>query len=746
MKHVCPFTLIIAICLMAVGGRAYGASASLDPDDIVTVMKKVGDWQLDNLPEQSIVGGKMRPIDSAGWIRAAFFTGVMALYDTTGDRKYLDAAMSWAEANEWKPEKRPRHADDHCVGQTYAELYFIKQDPKMLAPISETFDAIVADPQRGPVVGWTRDVNWWWCDALYMAPPAMARLAAATGNRKYLECMNTMWWDVVGNLYDKEEHLFFRDDRYMEQPDGTWPLLSPNGKKIFWSRGNGWVMGGTVRVLQYMPQNFPDREKYITLFKEMAAKIASIQGDDGLWRASLLDPVAYPAPETSGSGFFCYAITWGINQGILDRDEYLPVVEKAWQGLAGAVDKDGRLGWVQQVGADPKSVVESDSMEYGTGALLLAGSELVKLDLPVLKASNPLEIARPGEVMSIPLKKLGLPEHWNGRVALRAVKANRVVPSQVVDTDSDGKPDELVFQTAIGANAQRAVAVQIAPRTMPKKGSKVHAMFVPTRYDDFAWENDRIAFRMYGPALQNTDTKEKLISSGIDVWAKSVDKLVIEEWYQPGVNYHKDTGEGLDFYKVGPARGCGGLAVWDGGKMHLSENYTDWKIVANGPIRTIFDLTFAPWDVNGKKVSEVKRVTLDAGSNLNRFDSFFKTDGKAKPLEYAVGLTIAKVDNRAVVADKAAGRLAVWEPAGTNGNLGMAVVADPATVVDIVEAEGHNLVIAKTGPDGHATFYAGAGWDKSEQFSSAEEWNEYVETFAKRLATPIEVSVVKTKK
>ncbi len=224
MRNFCPFTLIIAICLIAIGGRAYGASAGLDADEIVAVMKKVGDWQLANLPEQSIVGGRMRHIDSAGWIRAAFYTGVMALYDTTGDRKYLDAAMSWAEANEWKPEKRPRHADDHCVGQTYAELYFIKQDPKMLGPISETFDVIVADPKRGPDIGWTRDVNWWWCDALYMAPPAMARLAAATGKQKYLKTMNTMWWDVVDNLYDEEEHLFFRDARYMEQPDGTRPL------------------------------------------------------------------------------------------------------------------------------------------------------------------------------------------------------------------------------------------------------------------------------------------------------------------------------------------------------------------------------------------------------------------------------------------------------------------------------------------------------------------------------------------
>ncbi len=727
------FTMCFAlICGLGLAPVATAAPGDLDMESIVSVMKSVGDWQLANLPEEALVTGKMRPVESASWIRAAFFTGVMALYDTTGDQKYLDAAMSWAEANEWKPEKRPRHADDHCVGQTYAELYFIKQDPKMLEPISETFDFIVANPQPEDQSRYGRENDWWWCDSLYMAPPAMARLTAATGKRKYLNTMNTLWWEVVENLYDEEEHLFFRDKRYMEQPDGTWPRLSPNDKKIFWSRGNGWVMGGTVRVLQYMPKGFPDREKYITLYKEMAKKIASIQGDDGLWRASLIDAEAYPAPETSGSGFFCYALTWGINEGLLDRKEYLPVVKKAWRGLAGKVNPNGRLGWVQQVGADPKSVVETDTMEYGCGALLLAGSEMVKLGLPLLTVENTLDIDRPGEVATVSLKKLGLPEHWNDRIGLRGLRSARGARAQVLG-------DELIFQASVNAGSKRAFKIKIEPRTTAKKWSKVHAKFVPTRYDDFAWENDKIAFRMYGPALQHTDTKEKLISSGIDVWGKRVSKLVIEKWYQPDVNYHKDTGEGLDFYKVGPTRGCGGLAVWDGGKMYPSENYTDWKIIADGPIRTVFELTFAPWDVNGKKISEVKRITLDAGSNLNRFDSFF-----SGPVTYAVGITQAKVDGREVKSGK--GSVTVWEPAGKNGNLGMAIVADPADVVEITEAEGHDLLIAKTGADGHATFYAGAGWDGSDDFSSSEDWTEYVEKFAQRIGSPLVVSVTGQKK
>jgi len=743
MKQISVLCVVCILCQIAAVTEVEGKTLFPDRDETVAVMKKVGDWQLANLPDEALVGGRMRPIVSNGWIRAAFFTGVMALYDTTGDQKYLDAALDWAEENRWQPAKRPRHADDHCVGQTYTELYFIRRDPKMIEAMQKTFDAIVADPKRGPVVGWTRDVNWWWCDALYMAPPALARLSAATGEEKYLDLMNTLWWDTTDHLYDTEDHLFFRDARYKMQEDGTWPRRSPNGEKIFWSRGNGWVMAGTARVLQYMPDDYPARPKYIRLFREMAEKVASIQGKDGLWRSSLLDPVAYPAPETSGSGFFCYALTWGINQGILERAKYLPVVEKAWHGLVGAVNESGKLGWVQQVGADPKTVVKDDTMEYGSGAFLLAGSEIVKLDMPVVKAQNKLEIGRPSETIALEWQHLGLPSHWADRIEVRDQRSGQVSVTQAVDVDSDGDIDELIFQSDFGPRQNKTFALGVSPRGAREIPSKVHAKFVPTRYDDFAWENDRIAFRMYGPALQHTDNeKERLTSSGIDVWAKRVRYLVLDKWYSPDYpSYHADSGEGLDFYKVGPTRGCGGVAIWDGGKMHASENYTDWKIIADGPIRTIFELTFAPWDVNGKKVSEVKRVTLDAGQNLNRFDSMFETDGNPQEVTYAVGIVIKLHETGVPSSDKKHGWLGVWEPTEENGSLGCGIVVDPSRLVDITEAEEHHLIIAKSAANGRATYYAGAGWDRSGDFSSADDWNSYLAQFAQRLRSPLTISV-----
>lgn len=321
-------------------------------------MKKVCDWQLNN----PVTINEKNEND---WARAAFYTGVMATYQTTKDEKYLNAAIVWSESFDWKLAKRFRHADDHAKGQTYIEIYTLKKDEKMIEDTKNTFDSLILTYKPG------RE-DWWWCDALYMAPPVLARLAAATGDKKYLDYLNTMFWDTYDFLYDKEEHLFYRDKSYFDKK-------TPSGKKTFWARGNGWVMGGTVRVLQYLPKDNPEYSRYVALLKEMAASVKKIQSKDGLWRPSLLDENEVPHPETSGSAFFCYALTWGINNGILDKKEYLPVVQKAWKGLNTYVTAEGKLQWVQPIGAAPDKVTIDNNQEYGSGAYLLAGSELVKL-------------------------------------------------------------------------------------------------------------------------------------------------------------------------------------------------------------------------------------------------------------------------------------------------------------------------------------------------------------------------------
>lgn len=212
-----------------------------------------------------------------------------------------------------------------------------------------------------------------------MAPPAMVKLSMTTGDRKYMDKSNELYHECYDLLYNKEEHLFARDLGYVIKGDSL-DRYEANGRKIFWSRGNGWVMGGLALLLSELPGDYPDRAFYETLFRQMAEKIVSIQQPDGLWRASLLDPDSYPGGEASGSGFFTYALAWGINNGLLDREKYMPAVQKAWTGLNSLIQPDGHVGWCQPIGADPRKNFSADSWEvYGTGAFLLAGSEVIKL-------------------------------------------------------------------------------------------------------------------------------------------------------------------------------------------------------------------------------------------------------------------------------------------------------------------------------------------------------------------------------
>jgi rhamnogalacturonyl hydrolase YesR len=205
-----------------------------------------------------------------------------------------------------------------------------------------------------------------------MAPPVWAGLSRETGQQDYLDYMDHEWKVTASLLWDPQEHLFFRDSSYFNRRE-------KNGRKVFWSRGNGWVMGGLVRVLDEMPLKDSRRSFYETKLREMAAAISLIQGKDGLWRPGLLDAADYSNPEVSGSSFFVYAMAWGIDHHVLNKSEYLPVVESGWRGLVKHIYADGRLGDIQPVGAAPGAYTPSSSYVFGTGAFLLAGSEVEQL-------------------------------------------------------------------------------------------------------------------------------------------------------------------------------------------------------------------------------------------------------------------------------------------------------------------------------------------------------------------------------
>lgn len=338
------------------GPLATGLSGKMKKPDILKAMKMVADWQIKHAEGRYNIQ----------WTYAALYDGLLAASKTTHDSKYHDRVLQVARDNHWELGPRFGHADDEAIGLTYLAFYAENHQPEELAPTRENLDKLLArpdDPQKN---------LWWWCDALYMAPKVLAQLSLATADKRYLDFMDREWWLTSSALYDPAEHLYYRDNRFLT-------MREANGRKVFWSRGNGWVLAGLAFVLQRMPQDYPSRAKYVAQYKEMAARIAALQPKDGVWRASLLDPDSYPNPEISGTGFFTYAIAWGIENGLLDRKKYLPVVAKSWRGMLKHVYADGRLGSIQPIGGEPGKFKPSSSYVYGVGAFLLAGSELYEV-------------------------------------------------------------------------------------------------------------------------------------------------------------------------------------------------------------------------------------------------------------------------------------------------------------------------------------------------------------------------------
>ncbi len=340
-------------------------------DSISTMMKRVADWQIDSIRRN----GWRHP--QRDWTNGALYAGLLATAEATDNEAYYTFMKEEVgDRFDWKLEEGRRrfHADFYCVGQLYTRLYEKYGDRRMIADLQVLADTLLARPHTESLE-WKNNIGlreWAWCDALFMGPPPLAMLARVTGNQAYLDLVDKLWWKTTDYLYDPDEHLYFRDGSFLGKRE-------QNGAKIFWSRGNGWVMGGLVRVLENMPADYPTRDRWISLYKDMASRVASLQQADGSWHASLLDPTSYPIKETSGTGFFAYALAWGINQGILDAKVYAPTVWKAWDALVTSVHPSGKLGYVQPIGAAPKAVSSDQTEVYGVGAFLLCGREMLKM-------------------------------------------------------------------------------------------------------------------------------------------------------------------------------------------------------------------------------------------------------------------------------------------------------------------------------------------------------------------------------
>ena len=356
--------LLSSLLLGCISAAAAAPDQVPSRQEILALMHKVNDWQ---------VAHPVMPPEDRNWERATWYTGVMSAWKETEDPKFLDQALEWGRRHKWQVGTEADGANRLFCVETWLELYFVKHDRAMIEPAIQWLETKApnspAGAKRWYLEAW--DINRAYVDSLYGAT-ALAMLAKATHGRKYLDIMQAFFDDVTGELLDKESGLYYRDGRFIGQK-------TANGKKILWSRGNGWVFAGIARILEYLPENDPARAQYAGIFRRMAAELAKRQGADGLWRPNLDDPEEVAEAETSGSGFFCYGLGWGIRHGILDRAPYLPAVSKAWAGLSRNVSPEGRPLRGQQVDFKPNAVQQDTTREYVTGTFLLAGSQVYAL-------------------------------------------------------------------------------------------------------------------------------------------------------------------------------------------------------------------------------------------------------------------------------------------------------------------------------------------------------------------------------
>ncbi len=718
--------LFLSACVSVQAGKT-DPEAEKQATQTLATMVKVADWQLVN-------PSKHHPLD---WTHGALYPGYMVLDGIQANPKYRDAVKKVGEENGWKNWTRTYHADDYAVAQVYSELHQLMRDPVMIKPTIAQFDLMLADPatcEVGEIVHGKRGskdagkikMRWWWCDALFMAPSAWAKIYDLTDDAKYLDFMIKEWKATSEFLYDKEEHLFFRDKSYF--PDKK---KEKNGKKVFWGRGNGWVLGGLVRVLQVLPDNHPDRTFFVSQFQEICNKMIAIQPADGVWRASLLDPNNFPIQETSSTSFISFALAWGVNQGLLSREKAEPALRKALGVLTTFITPEGKLTHVQPIGADPQHFDTDGTEVYGVGAFLLASSELYRMDMlkakehAMITVKNDSAVFCPERTVSIVwadvLKKL--PTATPENIGVMEGLSSRWVVSQVVS--EKGQPAALLFQTDLHAQQTKSfvLVAGVDRSALPNSVRSTFARFVPERKDDFAWENDRTAYRAYGPALwDGGNGKKATVGSGIDAFGKN-DRLQVINRIFKEKNYHSPTlGYAIDAYKVGTGPGCGGAAIVKDGAYDQAITYEKWTLLENGPLRTVFALMYA--------TGQVRYFTIDLGSDFYEVITVFPS-----AVTPAAGVTYRPVDDKA--SSSGEGYLASWEAGQdkTPVNMGVALVVP----------EGDKPVIKDQAAWIHApkgtqfTAYAGSCWNKGKDYPTAEAWFKAVEAFRQRLAAKIVV-------
>jgi len=387
----------------------------------------------------------------------------------------------------------------------------------------------------------------------------------------------------------------------------------------------------------------------------------------------------------------------------------------------------------------------------GLAVFACLGASAAAAPRAVVRVSNPdASVARPGEVVVIPfaeVRKL-IPDVRMFHLVVKDAKGTSVA-AQVTNFNPDDRRalyDDLVFQHDFAAGEKEATfTLETSEAPVPPFPTLVSARYVPERLDDFAWENDRIGHRIYGQGLTTAAAGgSRMISSGIDVWCKRVRYPIVDRWYTKGHDaYHVDTGEGLDIYSVGTARGCGGTGIWEGDRLWVARNWQSQRVLANGPIRAVFDIGYDTWQAGPRWVTETKRFTVDAGRNLDEIVSTFTTQRDA---EVVVAIGIAKPSDAKVskvTRDEKARFLSVWQTYEKGGSsIGCGIVLPPeAEFAGFAEDAQNYLILAKVKSGVPLRHFAGAGWDRSGDFADVSAWEAYLAAFAARLHSPVVVSI-----
>ncbi len=685
------------------------------------------------------------PYVRAFWDHAAYHTGNMEAYRLTGRADWYAYTDKWCRHNEWKGAKSDDRAnwkyktygeghdfvlfgDWQICFQTYIDMYNLVPAPYKVARAIEVMSHECS---------MTDTHFWWWADALYMVMPVMTKMYKLTGEIKYLDKLydNFLWSDSL--MYDKDEQLYYRDAKYIYPKVKT----ACNEGKSFWARGDGWVLAGLAKVLADMPHDYKNRDIFVQRFRELAEGVARVQRPDGYWSRSMLCEDDAPGPETSGTAFFTYGMLWGVNNGYLDKATYAPVIEKAWKYLSEtALQPDGSIGFVQPIGEkpDPTKTVDAHSQApFGTGAWLLAACEMVRYInadplIPALNtqlpALNSVYHHTPGTpTVSGPING-GAAGYTGGARAARPIdrgheafwfsevknptkeniaqvieiakmedlkKGNCAVAREFIILDNDN--NEVPYQ--ITHDGRVLVFCSVRPESSISlfmiKGQPqdyeltCNGRIYPNRWDDLVWENDRCAWRFYGPGAHKNMKNQ---AYGFDTFVKNTvhpiqDQLYHNELTSYGVHermkrdktsldwnevhrgytYHRNHGAGMDAYTVGPTLGAGAPAlIATDGSLIYPLYYEKAEILDNGPLRFTVRMTMparpatAVGGASADSIRETRLITQDCGSHFARVEVTY--EGLMKPTPVCAGIVVHDSAPKASVLNKKEGFVTYAEP------------------------------------------------------------------------------------